>query len=213
MIPLETLDQYMTLVVALGGVYLIFMLFLLACFLRKFNSEPVDSLICQRPIELRTISNPYRYSNVNQNVTRPPSYTSRSNRSYSSRNSSNVCKIQMKKIAYGRIDLSQMERLATLWFLSVIFAILLLYLAWTWANVNIKELFTISDVIFYPRWIKINYLKENRYCTISQMNIKYYNCCACIKNLFRYYDLIIVNLVFEVCFSAVTCLNWFDAAL
>lgn len=114
MIPLETLDQYMTLVVAVGGVYLVFMMFILVCFLRKFNTNPVENLICQRPIELRTVSNPYRYSNVNQNITRPPSYASRSNRSYSSRNSSNICKIQTKKIAYGRIDLSQMERLATL---------------------------------------------------------------------------------------------------
>lgn len=114
MIPLETLDQYMTLVVAVGGVYLMFMLFLLVCFLRKFNSEPEENLICQRPIELRTITNPYRYCIVNQTVAEPPSYASRSNRSCSSRNSSNVCKFQTKKFAYGRIDLSQMERLATL---------------------------------------------------------------------------------------------------
>ncbi|RZF47875.1 hypothetical protein LSTR_LSTR007872 [Laodelphax striatellus] len=114
MIPLETLDQYMTLVVALGGVYLMFMFFVLLCFLRKFSTEPVENFIGQRPMELRTISNPYRYSSVNQQSVRCPSYATRSNRSYSTRNSTKVSKVPTKKITYGRIDLSQMERLATL---------------------------------------------------------------------------------------------------
>lgn len=117
MIPLETLDQYMTTCIAVCVMYVFFMLFLLVCFLRKFNgSDTINSLVCPPPIELHTVANPYRYSSVSQN----PQYTSymvpsRSNRSYaSSRHSSNVFKVQLKKVPFGGIDISQMERLATL---------------------------------------------------------------------------------------------------
>lgn len=116
MIPLETLDQYMTTCIAACVMYAFFMLFLLICFLRKFNSsDSVNTLVCPPPIELHTVTNPYCYSSVSQHP--QPNlymYPTQSTRSYSSRNSNNGCKIQLKKIPFGGIDMSQMERLATL---------------------------------------------------------------------------------------------------
>lgn len=122
MVPLETLDQYMVTCIAACGVYLLFMLFLLVCFLRKFNNnpEPIKHLASHHPIELfelHTVSNPYRYTVVNQDPSNQviPAHNTRSNRSYSSsRNSSHVHRIQFKKIPFGGVDMSQMERLATL---------------------------------------------------------------------------------------------------
>ncbi|KAG8335545.1 hypothetical protein J6590_064827 [Homalodisca vitripennis] len=117
MLPLETLDQYMTTCIAACVMYAFFMLFLLVCFLRKFNnSDSINSLVCPPPIELHTVTNPYRYSSVSQNP-QVSTYMqpSRSNRSCtSSRQSSNVYKVQLKKVPFGGIDMSQMERLATL---------------------------------------------------------------------------------------------------
>lgn len=115
MVPVETLDMYMTTCIVACGIYMLFMLFLLVCFLRKFTDDEPPK--CQRPIELRTVQNPYVYTSVNQESHVIQQHrTSRSNRSYSStRNCSNLYKVQMKKVPFGGVDVSQMERLATLW--------------------------------------------------------------------------------------------------
>lgn len=114
MVPVETLDMYMTTCVVVCGFYMLFMLFLLVCFLRKFSDDEPPK--CQRPIELHTVQNPYRYTSVSQDSqVLQHNRTSRSNRSYSStRNCSNLYKAQLKKVPFGGVDVSQMERLATL---------------------------------------------------------------------------------------------------
>lgn len=117
MIPLETLDQYMTTCIAVCLMYVFFMLFLLICFLRKFNSsDSINTLVCPPPIELNTIvGNAYHYSSVSQNPHSRYTHQTRSNHSNSSSiNSKNVYKVQLKKIPFGGVDMSQMERLATL---------------------------------------------------------------------------------------------------
>lgn len=102
-----------------GATYIVIMLGLLLCFLRKYHCNSPDSSTCQQ-IEMRPVPQPYQYcSVVNQSsdsITR--SCATRSNRSYGSRRSSHIYqKPQVKKVLYVKTlpDISQMERLATLW--------------------------------------------------------------------------------------------------
>lgn len=114
MVPLETLDNYMIICGVIGVTYVVVMLGLLLCFLRKYNCTTTETSTCQQ-IEMRPVSHlNHNYMVVNQSS---DSCATRSNRSYGSRRSSHAYhKPQVKKVLYVKTlpDFSQMERLATL---------------------------------------------------------------------------------------------------
>lgn len=117
MVPLETLDGYMMICGILGVLYILLMLGILICFLRKYNCGSLNNTSCQQ-IELRTVTQPYQYTAVTQSTDSiSHSCATRSNRSFSTKQSFNGrYHPHIKKPCFRTIpDFSQMERLATLW--------------------------------------------------------------------------------------------------
>lgn len=112
MTPLENLDFYMFIFVVVCGLYITFMLLLLACFLRKFSPLTTENFPAySQPIEMRQMKT-YTLSDARQ-AQLYRCHGSRSNRSLSS--SRPHAHMNRKKIlVMRRPDISQMERLATL---------------------------------------------------------------------------------------------------
>ena len=120
MIPLEHLDWYM-LIFAVGcSVYLLFMLLLLAFFLRKFTPLQTEMLpVYSQAVELtqmKTYTLPHPDSANSASYQGPKlhrSHGARSNRSHSS-SGTHTHRKRKKILVMRRPDISQMERLATL---------------------------------------------------------------------------------------------------
>lgn len=117
MVPLDTLDRYMIICGVVGVTYIMIMLGILLCFLKKYNCNAASTPTCQQ-IEMQPVPQPYQYTIVNHSSDSvSQSCATRSMRSYNSRQSSHIYhQPQVKKVMYIKTmpDFSQMERLATL---------------------------------------------------------------------------------------------------